>query len=285
MQNLFKEYVSNTVAGTSNNYILKLDAPKKITGRIYVKVNEYGEFDYRFFFSNNVDSTFADGAVAHVGLKGGKWEIISAFAGVSNTADPNSKSITFLPVTFNSETKKEVYPGEMFWSDCVKLDIKPEQYLFFEWTVFGNNIPFTPDKIVESFVKTETGFTPCVDFAQPHLFGCNRLVKKRIAFFGDSITQGLGTRDGLYEFWVAKIAQTLGNDYSVWNLGLGYGRAQDAAQNLSWAYKAKQADLVSVCFGVNDILQGRTANQICADLKTIVTILKSAGCEVGIFTV
>lgn len=66
--------------------------------------------------------------------------------------------------------------------------------------------------------------------------------------------------------------------------GLGYGRAQDVASDGAWLEKAAQIDLVSVCFGVNDILQGRNQTQICQDLLKIVQLLTHFGCDVGIFT-
>ncbi|MEG1719866.1 MAG: SGNH/GDSL hydrolase family protein [Clostridia bacterium] len=281
----FIKYVSNTSSGTSNNYILKLDAPKTITSRIYYKVNEYGQFNYKFLFSNTVDSTFSDGAVAFSNLKGDEYEIISAFAGDGGEFEIDFDNTVLSPILFNNNKSKKVASGELFWSDTCKLTIPQNHYLVFEWTVIGNNLPYTPDKMTPSFVLDNDKFITNTDFPSPHLVACDRKVKKRIAFLGDSITQGLGTDFAEYNFWVAEISKLLGNDYSVWNLGLGFARAEDAATNGVWLYKAKQMDLVSVCFGVNDIEQGRSSLQICTDLKTIITTLKKSGCEVLIFTI
>lgn len=47
-------------------------------------------------------------------------------------------------------------------------------------------------------------------FPQPVFFGIEQEEPKtRIAFLGDSITQGLGTATGKYEFWTSKIADKL----------------------------------------------------------------------------
>jgi hypothetical protein len=281
----FKNYVSNTFVGTSNNYILKWDKEKTITGRMYFKVCEHGEFDYKFLFSNTVDSTFADGSVSVANMLGGKWTILSAFAGDGGEKISEFDQAILSPVLFSQNIEKDVLPGELFWSDEIKLSISKGHYLVFQWTIVGNNMPYTPDKIVPSFIKENDNFIECVDFPQPHLVACNRKVNKRISFFGDSITQGLATRNDYYEFWVAEIGKKLGNEFSVWNLGLGYGRAQDAASDGVWLSKAKEMDLVSVCFGVNDILKGRTKEQICDDLLHIVLELKNSGCGVGIFTI
>lgn len=282
---VFESYVSNCLAGTSNNYILKWRDERTVTGRICFKVCEHGTFRYKFLFSNTVDSTFDDGSVSQANLVGDRWHILSAFAGDGGESPEGCAENNLCPVLFENRVQKEVLPGERFWSDTMELTIPEGHYLVFQWTISGNNIPFTPDKIIPSYVKTGDLWTEDVDFPQPHLVACDRSVKKKIAFLGDSITQGLGTRNNRYEFWVAEIGKRLGKEYSVWNLGLGYGRAQDAASNGAWLEKAKKMDLVSVCFGVNDILQGRTKEQLCQDLMTIVSKLSSCGCEVGIFTI
>ena len=59
-----------------------------------------------------------------------------------------------------------------------------------------------------------------------------------------------------YEQWATRIAMGMERDVAVWNIGLGYGRGEDAAQDGAWLNKAKQGDIVNLCFGVNDIFQG-----------------------------
>ena len=117
------------------------------------------------------------------------------------------------------------------------------------------------------------------------MIGVDRKAQKRIAFLGDSITQGIGTSVNSYAHWNAVFAEKLGSDYSYWNLGLGYGRADDAASDGIWLFKAKQNDIVFVCFGVNDILQGYNADEIKKNLQLIVDKLHEAGIVVIVQTV
>ena len=106
-----------------------------------------------------------------------------------------------------------------------------------------------------------------------------------IVFFGDSITQGLGTTPDKYEFWAARLAERLGKNFNFWNLGLGCGHAYDAVTDGSWLKKAKTGDMVFVCFGVNDINIHRSVTGICNDTERIVYLLKSAGCKVILLSV
>jgi lysophospholipase L1-like esterase len=117
------------------------------------------------------------------------------------------------------------------------------------------------------------------------MIGCDRPVKKRIGFIGDSITQGIGTPKNSYEHYADVIAHTLGDSYSYWDIGIGYGRANDAATDGAWLFKAKQLGIVTVCFGVNDIFRQFNADQIIASLERIMEKLHAAGVKVLIQTV
>ena len=81
------------------------------------------------------------------------------------------------------------------------------------------------------------------------------------------------------------LSEKLGKEYSYWNLGLGYGRASDAATDGAWLYKALQNDIVFVCYGVNDILQDCSEEQIKSNLSLIVDRLKTRGKKVILQTV
>ena len=111
----------------------------------------------------------------------------------------------------------------------------------------------------------------------PDFIGCEREGARRIAFFGDSITQGVRTRPDGYEYWVARIAEGLDPEYSVWNIGSGWARAYDAASDGAWLRKAKHSDVIVIELGVNDIsTEGRSAAQVLEDLQTTVTKLKDS---------
>lgn len=117
------------------------------------------------------------------------------------------------------------------------------------------------------------------------MIGCDRKTSGRIAYLGDSITQGIGTTPNSYLHWNAVFSEKLGSDYSYWNLGIGYGRANDATSDGAWLYKAKHNDIVFVCYGVNDILKGQPEEQIKEDLTYIVNSLKNEGKKVIIQTI
>lgn len=274
--------MSNTLAGTSNNYILEWESAKKVVSRSYFQLCEYGSYTWRFWFSNTVDSTFDDGSVAWADKPGGSWKILSAAVGVSDTKDGEPEK--WHPLTFAGKNEKNVALRERFWSDPAELAVASGRYLVFRWTVEGNGIPVTPDSQIPSYLEQDGAlhFEPYCP--KPNLIACDRKVKRRIAFLGDSITQGCETVNDKYEFWCAKIGKALGKDYSIWNLGLGFGRAYDAARDGAWLYRARKMDSVVVCFGVNDILRGRSAQQLCGDLETIVSLLQQSGCRVVLFT-
>ncbi|MNW53718.1 GDSL-like Lipase/Acylhydrolase [compost metagenome] len=122
----------------------------------------------------------------------------------------------------------------------------------------------------------------------PAFIGYEKPVDQQVVFFGDSITQGVRTlRDG-YEYWVARIANGLGVQTGIWNIGSGWARAYDAAEDGAWLHKAKQGQQVMIALGVNDIDIGkRTAEQLLGDLATIVRLLKQnePSTEIILFTV
>lgn len=280
-----KDYFSNTFAGTCNNSTLHFDKPTERVGRIFYKISAAGEFNYKFFFSNNAFSTFDNGSESYANLKGNSYTVNYAKVGYCATEYTEFDGQGLKDLTFNGQKSKIILSGEEYWSDSVFLGAEKEGYLVFEWSVTGDKLPYTPDKIIPAQVLKEGRFELDNSFPQPNMVACDRKIDKRIIFLGDSITQGLGTEFNAYKFWSARIGETLILKHGVWNIGLGFGRAQDAATDKVWLSCAKIADFVSVCYGINDILQGRTVEQIKTDIKTIVTKLVDSGVKVGIFTV
>lgn len=280
----FEKYVSNTFISTSNNK--KISSADNVTYRAYIPIEEYGEFEYCFYFSNTIDSTWGDGRSIYAGLHGGEYEIIDASVGDGGSGFED-EPVNMLPVTFNESTSKTVSPGETFWSDPVNINIAEGSLLVWEWSLKGENIPCI----------NMSDLTPCYadgaytnEIPLPAMFGCDRKVKKTIAILGDSITQGCQTTSHAYKFWAADIAVNLGSEYSLWNLGLGYSRASDIAQKGDWLNRAKNADIVLVAYGTNDIVSGKnidsgpsSAEQIEEWIRITVKELKDAGCEVILF--
>lgn len=202
---LFDTYVSNTVVATGNNKTI--DSAEHVTYRAWLPVEAAGSFEYCFYFSNAVDSTWEDGSTYAYADQG------------------NGKGFNYV-----------------------------------------NEIPL------------------------PQLFGCKREVKTRIVTLGDSVTQGCQTSDNAYQFWVAQTLDQLGTeDYSLWNLGLGYARATDCAAGGDWLNRAVAgADLITVAFGTNDIISGPyggSGHATAAEIEDAVRTITKKCTDSGVQTI
>ena len=293
----FEKFVSNTYAGSGSQNFFCSEGVK--TGRIFYKISVGGEYNYSILFNNIIDSTFADGSKSHKNIVCDEWQIkeikaaktrLCTFGQTDDMYDEFTDKYEielsdFIPLTFDGKAEKTVAPGEFFATDATPLSFEKGEYLCLEITYEGKMIPNHPETRMPSFIKTESGWKYSTDIPFPAMIGCDRKVEKRVAYLGDSITQGIGAPINSYEHWNARVSEMIGEGYSFWNLGLGYGRASDAASNGAWLYKAKQNDVIVVCYGVNDLLQGASASQLKKDLSTIVYILKNAGLTVLLQTV
>ncbi|MBR2338030.1 MAG: SGNH/GDSL hydrolase family protein [Clostridia bacterium] len=296
----FDAYTSNTVAGSGNQKFFCMDENEKRVGRVFYKITAGGTYQYSLLFSNIIDSTFSDGAISHKNLLCDEWYIHAARIGRCKAIDP-SIPVTELvmadagrtdivvedwrAITFGGQTKKTVMPGEFFCSDPTKLEFQKGEYLCLEMTFSGRMIPHHAESDLPAFIYQNGQWVFSREMPFVGMIGCDRPVVGRIAYVGDSITQGIGTPWNSYTHWNAVLSEKIGDDYAFWNLGLGYGRANDLAADGAWAYKAKQSDIVFVCYGVNDILRGRSAEQIKADLTSIVRTLKGLNKTVILQTV
>ncbi len=276
--NYFDNYTSNTLAGSGNQFFYINDDTKKVTAcRILYKVFCGGEYDYSFLFSNIIDSTFADGSESHMNMIIDSWDIHKIRAGVTDFCDESAVKEPFvmMDVTIDGKCSKKVNPGEFFSTDSISIKAKANEYICLEILFSGKTIPYHEESIIPSFIYENDTWIPSKKHPFASMVGCNRKVKARIAFLGDSITQGIGTGINSYKHWNSIVADNIGYEYSYWNLGIGYGRADDAASDGAWLFKAKQNDAVVVCFGVNDILNNYSEEAIKNNLNTIVSVLKN----------
>ena len=282
----FETYSSNTLAGSGNQHYFLTGDDKVHKGRIYYKIFAGGTYNYSLLFSNIIDSTYSDGQVSHCNLIIPEWELVRVRAGVCGSCDEATATDPekFFNLTFGGSENKQVMPGEFFASDPVEISAGKGEYLCVEIAFHGKMIPYHEESILPVFVWEDGKWTPSKHVPFPGMIGCDRKVQKKVGFMGDSITQGIGTPVNAYTHWNALVAEAIGEKYAYCNLGLGFGRAQDAASDSAWLYKAKQCDAVIVCYGTNDVGQGRSVEQIKADLFTIVTKLKEAGASVLIQT-
>lgn len=286
----FGKYVSNTFIATGNNYIV--EEADSVTYRAYFPVEEYGELEYCFYFSNTVDSTYDDGEDAYAGLTGGDYTIESAYIADGGTSIEDEIT-DYQTVTFSGDGQKSVSGGETFWSDPVTFNVEEGHYLVWEWTLTGTNIPAIAmsnlTKVGADYGDGK-GLVYCDRVPMPQLIGAKRDVKYRIAAIGDSITQGCQTEAMAYEFWSARISQKLGEDYGFWNCGLGWSRTSDAALDGDWLERASTADVVIVAFGTNDIISGEyggdggnSASEINSYLRKVLDKLKEKNCSIIVF--
>ena len=298
----FEQYTSNTYAGSGNQLCFRMSEGEVRIGRVLYRVAVGGAYRYSLLFSNTVDSTFADGSLCRCNLVCDAWHIHGARVGkckridatrsladwtMSDAGDGDADVVVgeFCELTFDGQRQKQVAPGETFASDAVMLNFEAGEYLCLEMTFSGGMMPYHEESLLPIFVKNENGWTYARQMPLPSMIGCDRPVRSRVGYLGDSITQGIGTPYNSYTHWNAVLSERLGAENAYWNLGIGYGRASDAASDGAWMHKAKQNDTVFVCYGVNDILQGRSEQQIKDDLAAIVDILKRAGKRVILQTV
>ncbi|MBE6876114.1 MAG: SGNH/GDSL hydrolase family protein [Ruminococcus sp.] len=288
-KNIFDGYVSNTVISTGNNYMT--DAKGGVTFRTYFPVEEAGELEYRFYFSNTVDSTWERGRYSYAGKSGGNYQILNAHVWTASSPDTDDDSEP-VEITFDGNPEKSVSPDEIFRSDAVKLDVPEGKYLVWEWTLDGVDIPcIRMTELAYSYILKDDGALEYnMDVPCPQFIGTNRNVKKKIACFGDSITQGAETTAYEQNFWVSELSERLGSEYAVWNIGCGYARASDAALCGNWLERAKSANIVTLAFGTNDLAVGQygqrnssSADEIENWLRTLIQELQNAGCQVILF--
>lgn len=278
----YERFSSDCTAGSAAQVLTRFDEPVHRTGRVWYRLSHGGE-NYALLFTNRTDSTFSDSSISAANDPGGEWKILSMRVGLCSAWGMEPEN--WIGVTFDGLTEKTVSTPEPFTTDPIPLSAKGGEYLCYEIELKGCQFPYHQE-ITLTTRMTENGVTTDErQFPVPVMIGSDRKVVRRIGFIGDSITQGCGTEYDSYTHWVAKIAEGLPENASVWDLGIGFARGYDAATGGGWLRRAMTCDEVNVCFGVNDLLRGRTADQLIADLRTIMRSLQSAGCRVILFTV
>jgi lysophospholipase L1-like esterase len=283
----FDSFVSCTAAGSgSQNWFGTDDPEKRIACRVYYKLSRATR-ECALLYSNLLDSTYADGSHSHANFVPGSWTIHSLSAGkvtacgMEESAEPDE----FVPVTFDGQGEKRVDPGEIFASDPFPFPAKKGEYMCVEMTFSGKRVPCHTESLLPAFRLVNGAWTHSTEIPFPSMVGAKRTGETRLGFIGDSITQGIGTPDNSYTHVAARVQEALGENCAVWNLGLGFGRAHDAALDGGWLYKARQNDAMVVCYGVNDLFQLGDAELLKRDLTYIVRALKQSGLKVLIQTV
>ena len=291
----FKKYYSNTLAGSGNRWP-SLPRNVKRTVRAFYRITEGGEREYSLLFTNINDSTYDAGAEGYKNRVYGEWVMHSLKVAVcpSNIfpegltlEDPldTSKIGSFVTLTFGGSETKHVAPGEFFCTDPVILAPEKGDELCVEMVFEGDEIPSYDEFISPIYELKDGTWKSATRTPVPSMIGAVLDKKPRVAFIGDSITCGCATPPDSYTHWCALVAEKLGDRYAYYNLGLGYGRAEDFATGGAWFYKSRESDAAVVCFGVNDLVQGRTEAELKADIETVVDRLHAEGIKVLLQTV
>ena len=284
-------FTSVIVTSSAANQIMVAKTPFTHTYRTYVKPREQGTLKLKFWHNNSIDSTWDQGQVTRASELGGEWQIDSCYIADGGLyPDGTIVAGSSIPFTFNKQSSKQVLAGEQFSSDKVIIHVPQHHYLAFTWTIStkhaGSSFTYNVEgMLVTGYdgvgnladIETAEGFASSENLLVfPSFLGYEKVVEKQVVFLGDSITQGVRTKKDHDEYWVAKIADAWGNRIGVWNIGSGWGRAYDVATNGPWLDKAKQAEELIICLGVNDIDIGqRSATQLLEDLAYIVSEAKA----------
>ncbi len=275
----FEKYSSNTLAGSGNQSVFCPKSQDGLNvGRVFFKIYHGGRYNYSFLFTNIIDSTYSDGNISCCNFVCDDFYIEYIRVGVCRECSPDHMpDVALVNVTLNVANSRQLSSGEFFFTDETELDAQTGEYICVEIAFRGRTVPYHPESVLPAFVLSDGEWIVSTNLPFPSMIGCDRNVGLRIAYLGDSITQGIGVPYNSYKHWNALLSDMLSFDNAYWNLGLGYARASDAASDGAWLFKAKQNDLVIVCLGVNDILMGRSAEEIIKDLSLICKNLKQVG--------
>lgn len=284
---VLNKYVSNTLASNGNQTFFENENPKLCEcGMVFIKVFKGGNYPYVFGFSGILDSTFGDGSRSVCNYVCPPWKLHCVSFAVTDTADTDeAEKKDFKALTFDGSISKCIDGEELISTDPIEITAEKGQFICLKVSFSGARVPCHEESIIAIYRRTADGWKLSPRVPIPVFTGVERPVKKKIAFIGDSITQGIGTVFNSYMHYAARTAEVIGENYAFWDLGLGYARGADTATDGIWLQRAKHNDIITVCFGVNDMFQGRTVEQIICDLQKIVDSFKAADLKVIIQTV
>lgn len=292
LNSFFKVYSSNTAAGCANQHYFLSDG-KPICSRAYFKIAVGGEYNYSLLFSGILDSSyrrisFHDEECAGWTIHSARVGRLSAFPSAilpgehptewlgEHTMGEHPSPEWLGELSFGGEHSHLALP-ELFATDPLKLSFSADEYLCLELNYSGEKIPCHPESAIPIYTKTENGWEYSKNMPLPCMIGCDRPIKERISYLGDSITQGADMPINCYGHWMAKLSGKLPSHYSHWNLGIGLGKCSDVTCQGVWYQKGATADTVFICYGVNDINADKSADVICSEIYEVVSSLKALG--------
>ena len=285
-------YTSNTTAGCANQHYFLTDGKRRLS-RAYFKISVGGRYNYSLLFSGILDGSyrrisFHDEECAGWTIHSARVGKLAAFRDGSPAAEPKREDE--LPTKWLAEltfsgNREITVPPALFSSDEVELSFLDGEYLALELEYSGEKIPCHPEIAIPVYTKVGELWEYSVNMPLPCMIGCDRPVKERITYLGDSITQGADMDVNCYGHWMAKFSEKLPKSYSHWNLGIGLGKISDVSCKGVWYKKGECGDTVFVCYGVNDVNSDKSAELITAQIYDTVSGLKALGKRVIVQTV
>ncbi len=282
-EDYFSIMTSNSLSSSANQtFFYTVDENEEYTGRVFYKISNGGKYNYSFLFSSTLDSSYPRENWTKCNTEVLDWEIVEAKVGVADEADMlrMTEVSNFEQLYFDGEKNKVIDEAGFFYTDELELNVNAGEYLCLEIAYKGKKIPHHDSNEIPSFKWTRGQWVASNQAVFAQVIGCDREVEKRVAFLGDSITQGTGEGVDCYNHWASLLSQRLSKEHSYWNLGIGNAMANDCATDKSWLAKAKQNDVVFLCLGVNDVSTITNEETTKADLSKIVDLLNEAGCKV-----
>lgn len=290
----FEKYTSNSIGAGANQHYFEMQDGEIRTARAYFKIAHGGEFEYSLLFSGILDGNYR--RISYANEPCGGWMIHGGRIGKCKFI-PATDRLDLLvmerdivtewlcEMTFDGGMSEKAVGAELFSTDPARLSFEAGEFIAVELTFSGKRIPCHPESLLPIYKKVGDVWEYSVNMPVPAMIGCDRAVSERVAFLGDSITQGCGSGFNAYQHWNAILADRIGGDRAFWNIGIGYGTATSAASDGVWLSKAKESDTVFLCFGVNDINSFHTADEVISDISTIIDLLRAAGCRIILQTV
>ncbi len=266
MEDIFKTHASLIVSGTGNNNFLPMKKGETADFLSWYKPRCFGGLDVVIKYFNIIYST----GCSTREKPGGPFTLLSAAVGYG--ARVSSKPDAEFPLTFDGKPSCLVESG--FQSDELHICIPEDSWLCVRLKIRAENdleLPTTDESASSGY---KNGLRT-LNVLRPGFVGYRRDFDDTLIFFGDSITQGTRTATDKYEAWVHRTALAMPLSLNVFNLGMGWSRAYDAAADGIFLRLSKNGTRVVICFGVNDIKSGgRTSENVLESLKTVVRLLK-----------
>lgn len=277
----FTKLFSATVLGTGNNNAIFLSPGRVYTFKSYYKLRADGKNAFTLFFSNSIETT---GNFSR-GEKGGGYTIKKAYAALSRDREGEG-SIT--PITFFGKGERRVLPGEIFSCDEFLFEYDKEEYLVLSFDIESDEdilLPTTNESTSTGRIFADGKEINSDNHSyRPCFIGKRCDFDETAGFFGDSVTQGTRTENDAYEAWTHRIGNSMPENVSMWNIGMGWSRAYDAAAGGLFLEKAAMCDEVFMCFGVNDIKSaGRSGEEIISDLEKAAELMREKNPDIKIY--